>query len=144
LNDSVDFFANLGCLKTEIRDITRQVGTNIDKRDQAHAPQYHINLGFNTAFTDKLNWLVEVDAKDEFYYSYGHDNRSDAIVLVHTSLDYTVDNWNVSVYARNLFDKDYANRGFYFPNDPRDEYLPHVWEQFGEPRRVGISVQYHY
>lgn len=144
LNDSVDFFANLGYLKTEIRDITRQDGTNIDKRDQAHAPQYHINLGFNTAFTDKFNWLVEVDAKDEFYYSYGHDNRSDAIVLVHTSLDYTVDNWNVSVYARNLFDKDYANRGFYFPNDPRDEYLPHVWEQFGEPRRVGISVQYHY
>jgi outer membrane receptor protein involved in Fe transport len=144
LNDSVDIFANLGYLKTEIKNITRQDGTNIDKRDQAHAPEYHINFGINTKLIDNLNWLIEVDAKDDFYYSFSHDNRSDAIALVHTSLDYAVDSWSVSLYARNLFDKDYANRGFYFPNDPRDEYLPHVWEQFGEPRRVGINFKYQY
>jgi iron complex outermembrane receptor protein len=43
-----------------------------------------------------------------------------------------------------LFDKQYANRGFYFPNDPRDEYETHLYEQFGEPRRVGINFKYQY
>ncbi|MCF2946894.1 TonB-dependent receptor [Paraglaciecola aquimarina] len=144
LNESIDVFVNLGYLKTEIKDITRQDGTNIDKRDQAHAPKYHVNGGVNIQLADNLSWLIEVDAKDEFYYSFSHDNKADSMAIAHTSLEYVMQDWSISLYARNLFDKDYANRGFYFPNDPRDEYLPHVWEQFGEPRRVGINVKFQY
>ncbi|MEP0176803.1 MAG: TonB-dependent receptor plug domain-containing protein [Paraglaciecola sp.] len=144
LSESLNTFANIGYLKTEISNITRQDGSNIDGRDQAHAPTYHINAGVNWQLSDSVNWLIEFDAKDDFYYSFSHDNKSDSIFLVHTSLDYQAAKWQVSLYARNLFDVEYANRGFYFPNDPRDEYLPHVWEQFGEPRRVGVNFKYQY
>ncbi|MGJ8682774.1 TonB-dependent receptor [Paraglaciecola sp.] len=144
ISDNVDAFANLGYLKTKIKDITRQDGTNIDKRAQAHAPKYHVNAGVVIGLSENLSWLLEVDAKDEFYYSFSHDNQADSMAIAHTSLDYSRQDWSVSLYARNLFDKEYANRGFYFPNDPRDEYLPHVWEQFGEPRRVGINIKFQY
>ena len=144
LSDNVDTFANIGYLRTEINGITRDDGSTIDGRDQAHAPRYHLNAGLNWHITDEFNWLIEFDAKDEFYYSFSHDNQSDDIFLAHTSVDYRVANWNISLYARNLFDKQYANRGFYFGNDPRDEYTAHVYEQFGEPRRVGINVKYQY
>ncbi|WP_299072554.1 TonB-dependent receptor [uncultured Paraglaciecola sp.] len=142
--DDIVLFANLGYLKTQVTGFTRQDGSNIDKREQAHAPKYHLNLGINMDITENLSWLVEVDAKDEFYYSYSHDNRSDAMAIAHASIDYTINNWRISLYARNLFDEDYANRGFYFGNDPRDEYAPHVWEQFGEPRRIGLNFKYQY
>jgi outer membrane receptor protein involved in Fe transport len=144
LSDSVDTFANIGYLNTEISGITRQDGATIDKRDQAHAPSYHVNAGLNWRVADNLNWLIEFDAKDEFFYSFSHDQQSDNIFIAHTSLDYRVENWLISLYARNLFDKQYANRGFYFGNDPRDEYEPHLYEQFGEPRRVGINFKYQY
>ncbi|WP_133469303.1 TonB-dependent receptor [Paraglaciecola marina] len=144
LSESLNTFANIGYLRTEISNITRQDGSNIDGRDQAHAPTYHVNAGVNWQLSDSVNWLIEFDAKDEFYYSFSHDNKSDSMLLVHTSLDLELFNWRVSLYARNLFDEEYANRGFYFPNDPRDEYLPHVWEQFGEPRRVGVNFKYQY
>lgn len=143
-SDNLNAFTNIGYLKTEISNITRQDGSNIDGRDQAHAPTYHINAGVNWQLSDSVNWLIEFDAKDEFYYSFSHDNKSDSMLLAHTSLDLELSNWRVSLYARNLFDEEYANRGFYFPNDPRDEYLPHVWEQFGEPRRVGVNFKYQY
>ncbi|MEP0356886.1 TonB-dependent receptor plug domain-containing protein [Paraglaciecola sp.] len=144
LSDNLNAFANIGYLKTEISNITRQDGSNIDGRAQAHAPNYHINTGVNWQLSDSVSWLIEFDAKDEFYYSFSHDNKSDSILLAHTSMDYQVGKWQVSLYARNLFDEEYANRGFYFPNDPRDEYLPHVWEQLGEPRRVGVNFKYQY
>ncbi|MDU0355588.1 TonB-dependent receptor [Paraglaciecola aquimarina] len=146
-SDSVELFANLGYLRTEVTGMTREVNDvleTIDGREQAHAPKYQVNLGVITDLSQNLKWLLEVDAKDDFYYSFGHDNRSDSIALVHTSLDYVMSDWRVSFYARNLFDKDYANRGFYFGNDPLDQWTPHVYEQFGEPRRVGINVKYSY
>jgi iron complex outermembrane receptor protein len=144
ISDSADTFVNIGYLETEIKGITRQDNSTIDKRDQAHAPSYHINAGINLRVTENLKWLIEFDAKDEFFYSFSHEQQSDNILLAHTSLDYQIENWNVSLYARNLFDKQYANRGFYFGNDPRDEYETHLYEQFGEPRRVGINFKYQY
>jgi iron complex outermembrane receptor protein len=144
LSDSVDTFVNLGYLRTEITGITRQDGSTIDKREQAHAPIYHVNAGLNWRVSDNLNWLIEFDAKDEFFYSFSHDQQSENIFIAHTSLDYRIENWDISLYARNLFDEQYANRGFYFGNDPRDEYVTHLYEQFGEPRRVGINFKYQY
>lgn len=147
LSDQVSSFVNLGWLKTEINGISRQDGDAvymIDHREQAHAPKYQLNAGVNWQISSAFSWLLELDAKDDFYYSYSHDSRSDKVVLVHTSLDYQLDNWKISLYARNLFDREYANRGFFFGNDPRDEYLEHTYEQFGEPRRFGIDVNYHF
>jgi outer membrane receptor protein involved in Fe transport len=144
LSDNLDTFFNIGYLNTEISGITRQDGSTINKRDQAHAPSYHINGGLNWRILDNLNWLIEIDAKDDFFYSFSHDQQSDNIFITHTSLDYRLENWNISFYARNVFDKQYANRGFYFGNDPRDGYVTHLYEQFGEPRRIGIDFKYQY
>lgn len=144
ISDNLHGFANLGWLKTKIDGVSRQDGSIIDNREQAHAPKYQVNVGINVNFSDSLSWLVEVDAKDDFYYSFTHDQRSDKMLLAHTSVDYQAGNWKISLYARNLFDEQYANRGFYFGNDPRDEYATHTYEQFGEPRRVGVNINYQY
>lgn len=145
--DNVQAFLNIGLLKTNIKDITRLVDgefETLDNRDQAHAPRYHVNAGINWQITDNVSWLLEVDAKDEFYYSFGHDQRSDKQFIVHSSMDYDLGTWQLSLYARNIFDQEYANRGFNFGNDPRDEYETHTYEQFGEPRRIGVSLNYHF
>ncbi|MGO4893980.1 TonB-dependent receptor [Flavobacterium sp. W21_SRS_FM6] len=147
VTDNLDMFLNLGWLKTNIEGITRLVDDEfetLDKRDQAHAPDYQINAGINWQLSEKVSWLLELDVKDDFYYSFGHDQISDKQFVVHTSLDYDFGDWRISLYARNLFDRAYANRGFYFGNDPRDEYAPQTWEQFGEPRRIGVNLNYHF
>jgi outer membrane receptor protein involved in Fe transport len=147
LADNVAVFLNLGWLKTTIKGITRRNGDTfeaLEDRDQAHAPRYQVNAGVNWQLSDNLSWLIEADAKDDFYYSFGHDERSDKQFIVHSSVDYELGAWQLSLYARNIFDRQYANRGFYFGNDPRDEYTAHNYEQFGEPRRIGVNLNYHF
>lgn len=144
ISQHINAFVNLGWLKTSIKGITRQDGSTIDQREQAHAPSYQVNAGINWQLNDALSWLVEVDVKNDFYYSFSHDQRSDKQAIVHSSVNYAVGDWVLSMYARNLFDQKYANRGFYFGNDPRDEYATHTYEQFGEPRRIGVNLNYHF
>lgn len=146
-NDNVKLFANVGWLKAHLNDFTRNVDNVIEtvkKRDQAHAPRYQANLGLEWQMVPDFYWTIEVDNKDRFYYSYTHDQISDKQTLLHTNFTWQVDQWKLTLFARNLLDEDYANRGFYFGNDPRDEYTAKLYEQKGEPRRVGISVSYEF
>ena len=68
------------------------------------------------------------------------DIRSDAYVLWHASVGFEAERFSLKLWARNLSDEDFATRGYYFGNDPRDGYAPHGYVQLGEPRRVGVTV----
>jgi len=53
---------------------------------------------------------------------------------------YTRDKLSLNLWARNLGDKDYFVRGFYFGNDPRDNYTAKGYTQLGEPARYGVTL----
>ncbi|MCO4321088.1 TonB-dependent receptor [Aliidiomarina quisquiliarum] len=139
--DQLRWFASLGWLGSEYRHLMLQDGTNLTGREQAHAPNYQVHTGVEWQFNDALNLRVEVEAKDSFFFSNSHDQRAKAQQLVHLRLNYNWQNWQFSVFARNLFDQDYATRGFYFGNDPRDEYTAKNYVQYGEPSRVGVTAR---
>lgn len=140
-NDKLRVFASLGWLGSEYRNLLLEDGTNLTGREQAHAPNYQLHTGVEWHFTSAFNARVEIDAKDAFYFSNSHDERADAQQLVHARLNYSWNDWELSLYVRNLFDEDYATRGFFFGNDPRDDYTAKNYVQYGEPRRVGISAR---
>ena len=49
----------------------------------------------------------------------------------------------MALWGRNLADEDYFIRGFgSFGNDPRKGYITEEYVQFGEPRQVGITVDF--
>ena len=56
------------------------------------------------------------------------------------AIGYERENWDIRLWGRNLGDEDYRIRGFYFPQDPRDNYTERGWFQFGEPRRYGVTL----
>ncbi|GHB78930.1 TonB-dependent receptor [Psychrosphaera saromensis] len=151
LTSDVKVFAGLSYLETEISNIDRiekhpdtgeKYRVIISVREQAHAPKYQFNLGTNWQITDSVSLDVSVTGKDEFFYSYSHDEKADAVVLANASLTYKGDMFDVTLWGRNLTDEEYGVRGFYFGNDPRDGYTPKNYEQFGEPSVVGIKVDY--
>ncbi|RUO18979.1 hypothetical protein CWE08_10490 [Aliidiomarina iranensis] len=143
-SDSVRVFLNLGWLATELNNLVLQDGTNLAGRDQAHAPSYQVNLGSELLLREGLTLRIEMDARDKFYYSNSHDEQSDSYQLFHARLNYQLQNWEFSLWARNLFDKDYTTRGFFFGNDPRKDYAPENYVQYGEPRRVGVTARYRF
>jgi hypothetical protein len=66
------------------------------------------------------------------------------MTLLNGSVSYLQDNWQLKLWARNMLDEDYATRGFYFGNDPRDDYAAKAYTQLGEPAVVGLTLDYQF
>ena len=83
---------------------------------------------------------LNIQGKDDFYFSDSHNVRSEEYDLVNASLTYDFEEWQLTLWGRNLGDKDYLVRGFFFGNDPRDNYTSKGYTQLGEPKRVGLTL----
>ncbi|MCK9469877.1 MAG: TonB-dependent receptor [Porticoccaceae bacterium] len=145
---ALELFVSAGYLDTKISDFVVEGDDGlIDKsgRDQAHAPNYQYNAGAHWTIIDNLRARVEVEGKDSFYFSDSHDAKSSTYNLVHASLTWQVDRMELRLWGRNLTDKDYATRGFYFANDPRDFFeSEQAYVQLGDPRTYGLTVTYQF
>ena len=163
VSDSINLYGSIGLLETEFNDFITSDGLSLSDEEQAHAPNYQFNIGVNYQPTDAWLFNISLDGKDEFYFSdtryYDYDDngsveldeaipeqdvKSKATVLLNASISYLADNWQVKLWGRNLTDKDYANRGFYFPNDPRDGYIPKQYTLLSEPLVFGITLDYQF
>ncbi|GAA5525851.1 pesticin receptor [Microbulbifer aestuariivivens] len=159
-SESLRLFASAGWLNAEFEDFissshvdARDDGNgialppvNLSGRDVAHAPSYQFFTGAEYAFTPQLTLRLELEGKDDFYFSNSHDKKSTAYELLNARLTYSRDNWQASLWGRNLADRDYYTRGFYFSNqygnNPANDYAPEPYYQFGEPRLAGVAASY--
>ncbi|MCZ6854622.1 MAG: TonB-dependent receptor, partial [Gammaproteobacteria bacterium] len=139
---NLSLFGSLGLLYTEFDDFINGSGERLDGRDQAHAPTYQFHLGGEYSFADGWFARVEVEGKDAYYFSDGHNLQSDNYQLFNVSLGYVGDGWRAKLWGRNLGDEDYSVRGFFFGNDPRDGYTARGYTQLGDPRRYGLSLSF--
>lgn len=139
---SISVFASLGLLDTEYRDFVNSRGIDLDGREQAHAPGYQFAGGVEWRAT--TGWFVRADTegKDAYYFSDSEDFESDSYALLHLSGGLVRAPWSVRAWVRNATDKEYAVRGYFFGNDPRIGYAEAGYVQLGEPRRIGITVEW--
>ena len=155
--EQLSLYASIGFLDAEFVDflslshvdaqtLADGSSTNLDGRDVAHSPNYQFTLGGEYQLSSHWSIGLDVEGKDEFYFSNTHNERSERYELIHTRLDFTTEQWSVSLWARNLTDEDVETRGFYFSNEfgnnPSNGYTPEAYTQLGEPRLVGISARY--
>jgi len=143
-NEVVELYGSLGLLDTEFNDFINADGVSLDGRQQAHAPNYQYSVGINIRPTEY--WLINIsaDAKDGFYFSDSHNKRSKSVELLNASIGYLRDDYQIKLWARNLTNEEYANRGFYFGNDPRDGYTDKQYTQLSEPLVFGITADYQF
>ncbi|WP_308364832.1 MULTISPECIES: TonB-dependent receptor domain-containing protein [unclassified Microbulbifer] len=159
-SESLRLFASAGWLNAEFEDFLSSshvdarddfngialAPVNLDGRDVAHAPNYQFFTGTEWSVTPNLVLRLEVEGKDDFYFSNSHNEKSTAYELLNARLTYHGNNWELALWGRNLTDKDYYTRGFYFSNqfgnNPANDYAPEAYYQQGEPRVAGISGTY--
>ena len=144
VTDKVRVIGSLGLLDAEF-DNHAVSGVSFDGRQVAHAPDYTYSLGTEFYPTSAWTLRANVEGKDKFYFSDSHDAESSDYTIVNASADYRHNkNWKVSIWARNLFNKDYATRGFFFGNNPAKGYINETYVQYAEPRVAGMTVTYDY
>jgi len=139
-SESLTLYGSLGLLDAKYEDFINSAGDNLDGRQQAHAPDYQCTIGMDIMFSTALGLDINLQGRDTFYFSDSHSIRSNSYALLNASLRYQRGNLNATLWGRNLGDKDYYVRGFYFGNDPRDNYTAKGYTQLGEPVRYGLTV----
>ena len=118
-------------------------GLNLKGRQQAHAPEYQAFLQGEYTLSQRWALLASAEAKDGFYFSDRHSARANDYVLWNAQIIYRADDWTARLWGRNLGNEDVAVRGFgSFGNDPRDGYAVGTYVQYGEPRVVGLSIDW--
>jgi len=144
MSDRVEIYGSVGWLKTKFGHFINAEGADLSGREQAHAPNYQVDLGVNVSPNE--HWLVNAsfDAKDDFYFSDSHNEKSKKVALFNAAITYMQDNWQLKIWSRNMFNRDYATRGFYFGNDPRDGYTAKQYTQLAEPLVFGATLDYQF
>ncbi|WP_026294751.1 TonB-dependent receptor [Salinimonas chungwhensis] len=140
---------SVGYLDAKFEEYTNARGDFIAEQRQAQAPRWTANLFSRVLLSDQWSWQADIDFKDRYRFSDGHDVMSPSTTLVNTQLKWEDSNWYASIWANNLFDKTYYVRGFGgFSNDPRDGEegygMPEPYYQLGPGRQYGVTVGYQF
>jgi outer membrane receptor protein involved in Fe transport len=137
---------SLGLLKTEV---TEHKNPNKDEfslkgRETAHAPEYTYATAAKYLFTDNWYARVEVEGRDDFYYSDSHNFQSNEYDVVNARVGYQAAKWEVALYGKNLTNEKYGVRGFAgWDADPRTGpgFDEKQFEQLAAPAVVGIATR---
>lgn len=154
-SDFVQFYGSLGLLRATFKDFesfshveadpANGFAKDLDGHEQAHAPSYQFAVGVELALTHHLTAGLEVEGKEAFYLSPRHNAKTNRYELINARLNYRLAEWEVSLWGRNLADRDVIVRGFgSFGNDPRKFYATEPYYQYGEPRIFGATAKYRF
>ncbi|HET8699996.1 MAG TPA: TonB-dependent receptor, partial [Gammaproteobacteria bacterium] len=137
--ERVSLSAAVGLLHTEIQKFARF--PELEGRSQAHAPDYTFSLGAEYRAPSGWWGRADVSGMDGFFYDYGYDIKSPSYALLNVAMGRDFGAWSVKLWGRNVLDKEYFVRGFFFGNRPPD-FAPELYTRLGDPRQYGVTFRY--
>ena len=145
ITSNVRFTASLGYLDTKVEEFSHQMDSTTigigGNRAAAMAPKLTGSFGFDWRDKSGLFARTNLTYKDNYYFSDSHNQISNSYFLINLSFGKTINAATITLWARNIFDKRYAIRGFYFGLIPPD-YPDKLWLSYGDPRQIGLTFDY--
>jgi iron complex outermembrane recepter protein len=134
---SLEFGGSLGLLQTQYQGFV-QNGVTLPDRALPHAPPWQAAL--NATWRDPRGPYARLDVTGmaSFLYDLPPNNtRSNAYGLVNGKLGWDTPRWEAYLWGRNLLNKDYTVRGFFFGDEPPN-FPNKLYVQLGDPRNWGV------
>lgn len=156
--DSLDLFASVGLLSAEFTNFPFAVDFNGDPTNPADpqfanlagktfpaAPEFNLSFGFN--FESPSGFFANVAGNfttEQFSDVTNLEiNKSDALFLVNARIGYRTDQFEIAVFANNLFDEQVLTRQGRFTVAPTDGFPTPNGNPFfvrNDPQVIGVSV----
>ncbi len=114
---------------------------DLDGREQAHAPTWQYSLSAEWVDARGLMLRADMAGMDAFYFDASHDQRSEPRTVVNLKAGWSGEAWSAYLWGRNVFDENYAVRGFFFGLEPPD-FAEKLYVQRGDPRQLGVTVEW--
>ncbi|RLV58493.1 TonB-dependent receptor [Parashewanella curva] len=142
--DNLELYASLGLLRATYGDYSykdkRGKVIDLSGRELAHAPKFTNSLGATYRADSGIFVNLNTSGKSKFFYSDSNDSKSKGYQIFNARVGYETDDWGVYLWGRNLFDKKYGVRGFFFGNEPDQDWVKKQYIRFGDPRAFGITT----
>lgn len=130
--------AGLGLLSTKVKAANTEFG-DIIGNELSSAPQYTASIGTKYWLSDKFTMSAFASYVDEYFGDM--NNTTERIAGGYTTarinLDYQIDEWRVSAFVNNTFDKK-----AFTVAEPPGRTIPEGYVAVVEPRNVGVNVTY--
>lgn len=124
---------SLGLLDTKLDDSSRNL---------SNAPSYNYSAGLDYHSNQGIFGSIEVAGSDDYFESNSHNQKRSAYTLVNASIGYRFDNWTITLWSKNVFDKKYEERVFLFDNFDPDGLGTQRYEAPAAPRTFGVTANY--
>ena len=111
----------------------------LQNRARSHAPSWQYSIAPRYQLTNNFYTQLQATGKGSFYYDDTFNQRSSPYSLINGEIGYEKNGITVSFWAKNIFDKRYAVRGFYFGDEPPD-FPNKSYIQLGDPLSMGVTV----
>ncbi len=104
--------------------------------------QWNIGVSGEGALSETLEWFGRVDVAGQSRQFTDEINTAwvEPRTLVNVRLGIGGKRWSASVWAKNLFDKQYVSNAFFIANPFQSDYVPTL----GNRRRTGLTLNYTY
>jgi iron complex outermembrane recepter protein len=142
----IGFGASLGVLQTRYHGFV-QGGEVLPDRALPNAPSWQAAV--NATYRDPRGAFARVDVTGMGSYYFDlppNSTTSRPYGLVNGRLGWEAKQWSASLWGRNLLDKKYPVRGFFFSDTPQDSLanppVSRLYTQLGDPRAWGVRVDY--
>jgi iron complex outermembrane recepter protein len=136
---ALELGGSLGLLQSRYHGFV-QNGVELPDRELPHAPPWQAAL--NATWRDPRGPYARVDVTGmgSFFYDLPpNETRSSAYGLVNGKLGWENKRLEIYLWGRNLLNKNYTVRGFFFGDEPPD-FPTKLYVQLGEPRNWGLHL----
>jgi hypothetical protein len=88
-------------------------------------------------------WFARADSQYQsgYFFSDSHDERAQGRTLINLRAGYHSATWQAELWLQNALNEDYAQRGFFFGNEPPD-FPDKLYIQLADPRRAGLRLSW--
>jgi iron complex outermembrane recepter protein len=143
MTERVTVGGTLGLLRTEFHNFVRIGDTDSVSvsRELPNAP--HVNGSVFADYRSPAGFYARLDVSgmSGLYYDLPpNPTQAGGYALGHLRMGYEMPRWNADLYVRNVTNRTYTTRGFYFGLEPPD-YPNKLYVQLGEPRVIGAEFK---
>ena len=145
VSSNLSMDASLGYLKTWVEKFiyfaSEGMETSGGDREAAMSPVITGSLRLNYSNDSGIFGSVRSSYKSGYFYSDSHNEKAEPYTLTNLALGNSFGKTTAKIWIRNAFDERFTTRGFYFGLIPPN-YPDQLWKSYGDPRQIGVSMDY--
>ena len=131
--DTINLFAGASYVDIKFDEYNNGKVDYSGKR-KPYAPKYNFNIGATYRSAQGYYANADISGYGDMYLDLANKYKRDAYELVNAKIGYEKENYDIYLYAKNLFDKEYDSIGF--SNGTYTQYSP--------PREIGVQLTYRF